>query len=59
MMSILVLQSLTAGSEHRKETIAELLLEETGLKNIYERSDADVRNWKDLATRALECCTAP
>ena len=43
---ILVLQSLTAGSEHWKETIAELLLEETGLKNIYERSDADVRELK-------------
>ena len=48
---ILVLQSLTAGSEHWKETIAELLLEETGLKNIYERSDADVRELEGLPPR--------
>src|SRR5512133_1626122 len=40
---VLVLQSLTAGSEFWKETIADLLLEETGLTTIYERSDADVR----------------
>ena len=51
MMIILVLQSLTAGSEHWKETIADLLLEETGLKNIYERSDADVRELEGLPPR--------
>lgn len=45
---VLVLQSLTAGSEYWKETIADLLLEETGLKNIYERSDADVRELEGL-----------
>jgi len=45
---LLVLQSLTAGSEYWKETIAEILLEETGLKNIYERSDADVRELEGL-----------
>ena len=44
----LVLQSLTAGSEFWKETIADILLEETGLKNIYERSDADVRELEGL-----------
>ena len=48
---ILVLQSLTAGCEYWKETIAELLFEETGLKNIYERSDADVRELEGLAPR--------
>jgi 23S rRNA (cytosine1962-C5)-methyltransferase len=48
---ILVLQSLTTGSEYWKETIAELLLEETGLKNIYERSDADVRELEGLLPR--------
>ena len=48
---ILVLQSLTAGCEYWKETIAELLFEETGLKNIYERSDADVRELEGLETR--------
>ena len=45
---ILVLQSLTAGSEYWKETITDILLEESGLKNIYERSDADVRELEGL-----------
>jgi len=44
----LVLQSLTAGSEFWKETIADLLVEETGIKNIYERSDAVVRELEGL-----------
>jgi 23S rRNA (cytosine1962-C5)-methyltransferase len=43
----LVLQSLTAGTEYWKETIADLLLEATGLTTIYERSDAEVCvSWK-------------
>jgi 23S rRNA (cytosine1962-C5)-methyltransferase len=46
---VLVLQSLTAGSEVWKETFADLLLEETGLLTIYERSDADVRELEGLA----------
>jgi 23S rRNA (cytosine1962-C5)-methyltransferase len=45
---VLVLQSLTAGSEFWKETLADLLLEETGLSAIYERSDADVRELEGL-----------
>jgi 23S rRNA (cytosine1962-C5)-methyltransferase len=45
---ILVLQSLTAGSEFWKETLADILLEETGLGTIYERSDADVRELEGL-----------
>jgi len=45
---VLVLQSLTAGSEYWKETFADLLLEETGLYTIYERSDADVRELEGL-----------
>ncbi len=45
---VLVLQSLTAGSEFWKETIADILLEETGLQDIYERSDADVRELEGL-----------
>src|SRR4026208_2377511 len=48
---VLVLQSLTAGSEYWKETIADLLLEETGLKTIYERSDADVRELEGLESK--------
>jgi 23S rRNA (cytosine1962-C5)-methyltransferase len=45
---ILVLQSTTAGSDFWKETIADLLVEETGLQNIYERSDVDVRELEGL-----------
>jgi 23S rRNA (cytosine1962-C5)-methyltransferase len=48
---VLVLQSLTAGAEYWKETIADLLLEETRLSAIYERSDADVRELEGLETR--------
>lgn len=49
---VLVLQSLTAGSEFWKETIADILIEETGLSTIYERSDADVRELEGLPTKA-------
>jgi 23S rRNA (cytosine1962-C5)-methyltransferase len=45
---VLVLQSLTAGAEFWKDTLAELLLEETGLSTIYERSDTDVRELEGL-----------
>jgi 23S rRNA (cytosine1962-C5)-methyltransferase len=45
---VLVLQSLTAGSEKWKATIADLLTESTGLKDIYERSDSDVRELEGL-----------
>jgi len=45
---VLVLQSLTAGAEYWKETFVELLIEETGLTTIYERSDADVRELEGL-----------
>jgi len=45
---VLVLQSLTTGSEFWKQTIADILLEETGLQAIYERSDADVRELEGL-----------
>ena len=47
----LVLQSLTAGSEYWKDTLADLLLELTGLQDIYERSDADVRTLEGLPAR--------
>jgi 23S rRNA (cytosine1962-C5)-methyltransferase len=45
---VLVMQCLTAGAEYWKETFADLLLEETGLTTIYERSDADVRELEGL-----------
>jgi len=48
---MLVLQSLTAGSEFWKETLADLLLEVTGLSTIYERSDADVRELEGLGPK--------
>jgi 23S rRNA (cytosine1962-C5)-methyltransferase len=45
---VLVLQSTTAGSEFWKESVADLLIEETGVQHIYERSDADVRELEGL-----------
>ena len=47
----LVLQSLTAGSEYWKDSLADLLLELTGLPDIYERSDADVRTLEGLTPK--------
>jgi 23S rRNA (cytosine1962-C5)-methyltransferase len=48
---VLVLQSLTAGSEYWKEIFADLLLEETGLAIIFERSDSDVRELEGLPSK--------
>lgn len=48
---VLVLQSLTAGSETWKENIADLLLDETELLTLFERSDADVRELEGLEPR--------
>jgi 23S rRNA (cytosine1962-C5)-methyltransferase len=48
---VLVAQFLTAGAEFWRETIADILLEITGLQNIYERSDADVRELEGLSPR--------
>ncbi|MEW5830104.1 MAG: class I SAM-dependent methyltransferase [Chloroflexota bacterium] len=45
---VLVLQLLSAGSEFWKQTLADILIEETGLQTIYERSDADVRQLEGL-----------
>jgi 23S rRNA (cytosine1962-C5)-methyltransferase len=47
----LVIQFLSAGAEFWRETIADILLEETGLQSIYERSDADVRELEGLSQR--------
>ena len=49
---VLVTQFLTAGAESWRETIADLLLEETGLKDICDRSDADVRTLEGLEMRS-------
>ena len=48
---VLVMQCLTAGVEYWKDTFADLLLEETGLSVIYERSDADVRELEGLGPK--------
>ncbi|MGH8750323.1 MAG: class I SAM-dependent rRNA methyltransferase [Burkholderiales bacterium] len=47
----LVLQVLSAGAEHWRETIADSLLELTGTECIFERSDAEVRQLEGLAPR--------
>ena len=48
---VLVAQFLSAGAEFWRATIADVLLEETGLQSIYERSDADVRELEGLSPR--------
>ncbi len=48
----LILQSLNAGVEHWKDTIVKCLIELTGIRNIYERSDVEVRKLEGL----LEQC---
>ncbi|MBL8511000.1 MAG: class I SAM-dependent rRNA methyltransferase, partial [Betaproteobacteria bacterium] len=45
---VLVMQLLTAGMEPRRALLARLLLEATGARTIYERSDADVRALEGL-----------
>jgi 23S rRNA (cytosine1962-C5)-methyltransferase len=47
----LVVQFLSAGPDAWRETIADLLVELTGLSKIFERSDADVRALEGLPSR--------
>jgi len=47
----LVVQSLTSGSEFWLEPIVDLLVEITGIEQIYERSDAEVRGLEGLSPR--------
>lgn len=49
---LLVMQSLTAGSEAWRDTIADILMEKTGASAIYERSDVDVRELEGLPIRS-------
>ena len=44
----LVVQFLSAGVEFWKNTIVDLLVEITGIQNIYNRSDADIRGLEGL-----------
>ena len=48
----LVVQLLSAGAEFWRETIADILLAESGLGSIYERSDVDVRELEGLSSRS-------
>jgi 23S rRNA (cytosine1962-C5)-methyltransferase len=47
----LVVQVLSAGVEYWRETLVGLLAELTGFEQIYERSDADVRELEGLPSR--------
>ena len=49
---VLVMQCLTTGAEIWKDTLAKLLLDETGCASLYERSDADVRTLEGLQPSA-------
>jgi 23S rRNA (cytosine1962-C5)-methyltransferase len=48
----LVMQVLSAGMERWRGTLADLLVELTGCPNLYERSDAEVRDLEGLPARA-------
>jgi 23S rRNA (cytosine1962-C5)-methyltransferase len=55
----LVVQFLSAGAEYWRETIVKLLIELTGLTQVYERSDADVRELEGLPSRVGPLSGAP
>jgi 23S rRNA (cytosine1962-C5)-methyltransferase len=48
---VLVMQCLTAGAEYWRDTLVKSLTEITGLRQIYERSDVDVRGLEGLPER--------
>jgi 23S rRNA (cytosine1962-C5)-methyltransferase len=48
----LVVQFLSAGAEYWRDTLADLLVEISGVPNLYERSDADVRALEGLPPRS-------
>jgi 23S rRNA (cytosine1962-C5)-methyltransferase len=48
----LVMQVLSAGMERWRETLVDLLVELTSCANLYERSDAEVRELEGLPARA-------
>jgi 23S rRNA (cytosine1962-C5)-methyltransferase len=56
---VLVLQALTAGAEAWKEAVADILIEQTSLEDVYERSDSDVRALEGLAPRTGALRGAP
>jgi len=52
----LVLQCLTAGAEHWREVVVELITQLSGVRNVYERSDVDVRSLEQLPERKGLIC---
>lgn len=48
---LLVVQFLSAGAEHWRETLLELLVELTGIRRVYERSDVEARLLEGLPAR--------
>ena len=49
--SVLVMQCLSAGAERWRHTLARLLAELTGMTDVYERSDVEVRRLEGLPER--------
>ncbi len=49
---VLVVQVLSAGSERWRETLIEIVREQSGCAGIYERSDTDARALEGLASRS-------
>ncbi len=48
---VLVLQLLSAGAEYWRDVLCAQLVELTGVKTVYERSDVEVRNLEGLSPR--------
>ncbi len=48
---VLVMQFLSAGAEYWREAITDLIQELTGINQVYERSDVDVRSLEGLEER--------
>lgn len=49
--NVLVVQILSSGAEFHRNLILQALISETGIKNVYERSDAEVRKMEGLELR--------
>jgi 23S rRNA (cytosine1962-C5)-methyltransferase len=53
---LLVVQYLSSGADHWRTTLTDLLLEITGIKTIFERSDVEVRALEGLPARTGLLC---
>jgi len=49
---VLVVQFLSSGAEYFRETIIKALIDVTGIENIFERSDSEVRKLEGLSERS-------